>query len=152
MLERKSAGDFIANRRIDHIIELDEGHDRPCWIWVKNGRATPLRGRSGCWIPESVETMLLDGLMMIVAEGLEDQSLIAQLDDLRFGSNVDLSRSVSPAGFRDGLAGALQDFVVNVVLFQDSTIISQVAKLGAFGIDSTLSMVNSRDHQLITEV
>lgn len=71
MLERTEMTTLSSNRTIDYIVSLDEGHDRPVWQWVKN----PISGSKSAWVPEKPDFILIDGLLMIIADGLQEPSL-----------------------------------------------------------------------------
>ena len=62
MLEKDSSAEFIGGRNVTHIIQLDEGHNRPVWQWVKFGsKRLPKTGL----VPNSPQTILVDGLHML---------------------------------------------------------------------------------------
>ena len=109
LLAKTSKEAFIFNREIDHIISLDEGHDRPVWSWVKSGsKKVPKQGL----VPSSVDQMLNEGLLMLVDGAFETKN----------SSMADL-----PA--------LLEGYSVKVVLFDGSTLSSQVEVLSSLGIN-----------------
>lgn len=64
MLEKDSSADFISGRNFTHILQLDEGHDRPVWEWVKfDSKRLPKAGL----VPNSPQSILLDGLGLLSA-------------------------------------------------------------------------------------
>lgn len=64
MLEKDSLADFISGRNVTHILQLDEGHDRPVWEWVKfDSKRLPKAGL----VPNSPQSILLDGLRLLSA-------------------------------------------------------------------------------------
>lgn len=133
MLEKESMETLVPNRTIEYIISLDEGHDRPVWQWVKS----PSSGKKSAWVPEKPETILLDGLLMLISDGLQDFGLKAQIDPIRRGSNalVDLNVNRLEIDPREQLANALQGHRICVVAFPGSSLIGLSKRLSEAGLE-----------------
>jgi hypothetical protein len=135
ILERSNPASFISTNDIQFILGLNEGHDRPVWEWMLNGSNTNAK-RASTLVPEKVETVLLDGLLLLIADGLKDQSLLAKIDEFRRGpsSLIDLNHQIVPSELREGIAGALEGFVVNVVILNESILKTSADTLSKLGI------------------
>ena len=115
---------------LEGLIILDEGHSRPSWSFANMGRA------SRSWVPEAPETMLLDGLLMLVTDYLKVPSLVAQIDNqVRNSKNlVDLNRNPISSAVRSSIRPALADYTVLVVCLEGSFIPGLVGQLGDLGV------------------
>jgi hypothetical protein len=109
LLAKTAEGSFIFNREIDHIVALDEGHDRPVWSWIKSGSK---RVPKQTLVPSSVDQILNEGLLMLV--------------DGAFGTESSTLANVS---------ALLDGYIVNVVLFERSTLSTQLEALATLGIN-----------------
>jgi|GEM_PF-3877186 len=128
MLEKTTGNGWPGGRNISHIISFDEGHDRAYWRWVKHPKLSRFNA-SSVWIPEAPETALRDGLLMLIADGLEDESLRALIpyEPGSFG-RVDLDRQRTNTVIADAnLAAALSGCILHVISFPDSTLKGQSA-------------------------
>lgn len=136
MLEREDAKSLSPNRVIEHIISLDEGHDRPVWQWVKS----PAAGKKSAWVPENPETILLDGLLMLICDGLQNPFLKAQIDPLRGGSNSLVDLNVNRLEIDNGseLKNLLQGNRICVVAYPDSSLLGLSEKLSRAGVGHRL--------------
>ena len=126
MLEDKKSNGWGGGRNITHIISLHEGHDRAYWQWVKHPKLSQFKP-SSVWIPEAPETALRDGLLMLIADGLEDISLQALItyESGSFG-RVDLTRSNSfNEDVESNIVSSLQNYEIRLLAFSDSTILGQ---------------------------
>ena len=136
MLEEENVRSLLSNRTINYIISLDEGHDRPVWEWVK----TPVRGKKSAWVPEKPDTILLDGLLMMIADGLENPRLKPTIDTIRTGSNslVDLNANLVGAALRANSLDVLKDFKICVVALPGSSLLALSQHLDGLGLESRL--------------
>ncbi len=132
MLEKESTETLSSNRIVSYIISLDEGHDRPVWQWVK----TPVRAKKSAWVPEMPGTILLDGLLMIITDGLEDPNLKSQIDPIRRGSSalVDLNSNHLGADLRPFISEALSGYKVCVVALPGSSLLKLSDELQTIGL------------------
>ena len=139
-LESQAAG-MAGGRQVDHSIRLDEGFDRPYWEWVQN---KPVRAFLGSvWVPEKPETLLLDGLLMLAAEGLNQPEILAAADAIRRdkGSNttiVDIAQHPLDSALKQLLASALANYTVNIVCLPGSGVLRQIHELDSLGINYRL--------------
>ena len=129
--------DFIFKRDVQYILSLDEGHDVPYWAWVKMPKnMSEMPGR--VWVPEEPSTILTDGLLMAVAEGLGDESLMALVEgnskatwsNLRIEGGLDDARKL--------LGAALSGYSVNVLAFPGSSLHNLVSDAMLPGVNVTL--------------
>ncbi len=136
MLEKESMATLASNRSISYIISLDEGHDRPVWQWVE----TPVRGKKSAWVPEKPDTILLDGLLMLITDGLTNPNLKSQIDSIRRSSNslVDLNTNHLGINLRPAIGEALEGFKVCVVALPGSSLLSLTEDLSRLGLDYRL--------------
>ena len=129
MLEDKKSNGWGGGRNITHIISQDEGHDRAFWQWVKHPKLSRFKP-SSVWIPEAPATALRDGLLMLIADGLEDLSLQALIpyESGSFG-RVDLNRQPTTIRVPEvSISAALSDFIVHVVSFSDAALDNQTVE------------------------
>jgi hypothetical protein len=122
MLETKNDS-FLPGRQVDLVIRLDEGHDRPFWQWVTlDGRSAV--AQHSVWIPQKPETILQDALIMLIADGLQDESLLAIVDGLRNSTTgvVDLNFNPADRDLHAGVSDALAGHIVNLVLLPGSSL------------------------------
>jgi hypothetical protein len=128
MLEDKKYNGWAGGRNITHIISLDEGHDRAYWQWVKHPKLAKFKP-SSVWIPEAPETALRDGLLMLIADGLEDVSLQALIpyENGSFG-RVDLDRQPTISLPGVAISAALSDYIVHVISFPDASLRNQLVE------------------------
>jgi hypothetical protein len=123
MLEKTTGNGWPGGRNITHIISLDEGHDRAYWRWVKHPKLSRFNA-SSVWIPEAPETALRDGLLMLIADGLEDESLRALIPyEAGWFGRVDLDSSepVHEKVFAQ-IGHALENHRVHLMTFSDSCV------------------------------
>jgi hypothetical protein len=85
LAEKISPKGTSLDQNIHYILKLDEGHDRPVWIWVHNADQEVDAKRISPLVPEMPETILQDGLLLLIAEGLGDEGLRAALNSRRYG-------------------------------------------------------------------
>lgn len=108
LLEKDSSGDFIGGRNISHIIQLDEGHDRSVWEWIKAGDQKPMtKGH----VPSVTDRILLEGVEFLAT----------------FGQSSEI---VSDAA----LKAALDGYLLTVVFFADSSLAKQLSQLDSMGL------------------
>ena len=138
MFSKSNSESFIFNRNIEFILSLDEGHDRPCWEWVKNGRLRKFSSRA--WVPERPSTILRDGLLMALAEGLKNEDAISAIGSrgAKRTGVIDLNYlPASPTAYSD-LKSFFESYEIAVVAFPGSTLLNQVSKLIEAGLHITL--------------
>jgi hypothetical protein len=134
MISKSSSDSFIFNRNIDYILSLDEGHDRPCWEWVK--KVNSKRNSSKAWVPEMPTTILRDGLLMALTEGLMDKAAISAIESR--GSKrtdvVDLNHVPVPATTYEDFQSFFEGFEIAVIAFPGSTLLNQVSNFIEAGL------------------
>lgn len=109
LLEKDSSPDFIGGRDITHIVQLDEGHDRPVWQWVKlNSERLPRQAN----VPSGVDDILLEGIRFLAAKG----------KPIEFDHDTAIHR-------------VLQNQTLTVVVFEDSSLIAQLPMLVRLGLN-----------------
>lgn len=135
MLESNRARGFSSSQSINYIIRLDEGHSRPCWEWVKHPKNAHGR-RFSALVPQMPDTMLIDALSILAADGIEDPAALEALDRVRHcrHSLVDFNLGTVPEGIHETSARALRDFKINVVRLP-SSYITNADDLVALGLD-----------------
>lgn len=123
---------FVPSRTIDYIISLDEGHSRPVWQWVKS----PHSGKKSAWVPESPNTILADGLLMLISDGLRDVTLRAEIDAMRKSSSalVDLNAMKLKQQFRQSIRAQLAGYVVNIAAWPNSSLLNLKTELANLGV------------------
>lgn len=87
IVDKNDSRGTIPDQNIHYMLKLDEGHDRPVWVWVHNSDREVESKRLSPLVPEAPETMLEDGLLLLIAEGLRDEGLRAALNGRRNGPN-----------------------------------------------------------------
>lgn len=127
---------FMGTRSVSHIISLDEGHSRPVWEWVQNDNLGS-RSSKSAWVPAMPETILEDGLLMLIADGLGEPSLAATADGLRArdGSVVDLNLNPLDPAFRQRIGEALADYVVTILTLPGSHVPILLKDFGHLGVE-----------------
>lgn len=108
LLEKGSSREFIGGRNITHILQLDEGHDRPVWEWLKARDAQP--GTKG-HVPSTVERILVEGVEYLCGLGIS-----------------------KPTDSGAGIKNALEGYLLTVVIFSDSTLATQLSQLDSVGV------------------
>lgn len=93
MLEKDSSAEFIGGRNITHILQLDEGHDRPVWQWVKFGSK---RLPKTSLVPNSPQSILVDGLHMLAEHLGSDVRVESGLQGFRVSAIVFDDSSAKP--------------------------------------------------------
>jgi hypothetical protein len=127
---------FLGTRSVSHIIRLDEGHSRPVWEWVQNDNVSNRSSKSS-WVPAMPETILEDGLLMLIADGLGEPSLAATADGLRArdGSVVDLNVNPVDPTIRQNIGEALNGYVVTILNLPGSHIPKLLKDFGPLGVE-----------------
>ena len=119
IVDKKDSRGTMPEQHLHYILKLDEGHDRPVWVWVHNSDTDLEPKRLSPLVPEMPETMLEDGILLLLAEGLRDEGLRATLDSRRNGPNrlYDLHLPVGGdfAHLRSGISEALESLTVRLV-------------------------------------
>lgn len=93
MLEKDSSAEFIGGRNITHILQLDEGHDRPVWKWVKFGsKGLP----KTVLVPKSPQSILVDGLHMLAEHLGSDVRVESGLQGFRVSAIIFEDSSAKP--------------------------------------------------------
>jgi hypothetical protein len=136
ILENRNSGSFIPKNDVQFILGLNEGHDRPVWEWMLNCDTRSF-GRKSTLVPEAQETVILDGLVLLIADGLQDESLLAKINQFRRSpsSLIDLNSNKVPEDFRAGVASSLDGYMVNIVILPGSLLLKNVSDLANIGIE-----------------
>lgn len=136
ILENKNTDSFIPTNDVQFILGLNEGHDRPVWEWMLNGSKRAV-GRSSALVPEKPETVLVDGLMLLIADGLKDPSLTAKIDQYRSSATslIDLNLNTVLVDLRAGVASALEGYIVNIVILPGSHLRNNISEFSKLGIE-----------------
>ena len=136
ILEKTNPESFIPKNDVQFILGLNEGHDRPVWEWMLNG-ANSSTHKVSSLVPEKQETILLDGLLLLIADGLKDQSLLAMINQYRSGSSslIDLNLFDVTYELRSGLANALEGYIVNIVILPGSHLTNNISDFSRLGIE-----------------
>lgn len=138
MFSKTTPDSFIFNRNIEYILSLDEGHDRPCWEWVKKGRTTRFPSRA--WVPEMPSTILRDGLLMALAEGIKNEVALSAIESrgAKRTGVIDLNHlPASPAAYSD-LKSLSEGYEIAVVAFPGSSLLNQVELFAQQGLQISL--------------
>lgn len=138
MFSKTSPDSFIFNRNIEYILSLDEGHDRPCWEWVKKGRTTRFPSRA--WVPETPSTILRDGLLMALTEGFKNEAAIAAIKNRgtkRIGV-IDLNHLPASASVYEDFKYLFEGFEIAVMAFPGSSLLNQVEQFAQRGLRISL--------------
>lgn len=135
ILEKNNTESFIPTNDVQCILGLNEGHDRPVWQWMLNGSKRNV-GRDSALVPEKPDTILMDGLLLLIADGLQDPSLIAKIDQYRSSATslIDLNLNAVVGDLRSGVANALEGYIVNIVLLPGSHLSNNVLEFSKLGI------------------
>lgn len=116
----------LPDQTVDYILKLDEGHDRPVWVWVHNSETDVEPKRLSSLVPEMPETILEDGLLLLIAEGLRDEGLRAALNGRRSGPNrlydLNLPDGGDFANLRAGIPESITPIKVRLVRLPGCTI------------------------------
>ncbi len=119
LVEKNNSRGTIPDQNIHYILQLDEGHDRPVWTWVKNLDQDRDPKTISPLVPEMPETMLQDGLLLMIAEGVMDEGLRATLNNRRTGQarlyDLNLPAEGDFESLRDGIPEALESLTVRLV-------------------------------------
>ncbi|MFM2031002.1 MAG: hypothetical protein RI927_622, partial [Actinomycetota bacterium] len=129
---------FIFNRNIEYILSLDEGHDRPCWEWVKKGRTTRFPSRA--WVPEMPSTILRDGLLMALTEGIKNEAAISAIKNRgakRIGV-IDLNHLPASETGYGYLKSFFEGYEIAVVAFPGSSLLNQVEHFAQHDLEISL--------------
>lgn len=134
MFSKSSSDSFILNRNIEYIVSLDEGHDRPCWEWVKKGNSK--RYPSKAWVPEMPTTVLRDGLLMALTEGFMNKSAISAIESrgAKRSDVIDLNHIPVPPTTYEDLPSFFEGFEIAVIAFPGSTLLNQVPNFVEAGL------------------
>lgn len=134
MISKSSSDSFIFNRNIKYILSLDEGHDRPCWEWVKNGN--PKRYSSKAWVPEMPTTIMRDGLLMALTEGIMNKAAISAVESrgAKRIDVIDLNHVPVPATTYEDYQSFFEGFEIAVIAFPGSTLLNQVSNFIEAGL------------------
>ena len=136
ILEKTNPESFIPKNDVQFILSLNEGHDRPIWEWMLNG-ANRDATKGSSLVPEKPETILLDGVLLLIADGLKDPSLLAMINQYRSGSSslIDLNLFEVSVELRAGLASALEGYIVNIVILPGSHLANNISDFSKLGIE-----------------
>jgi hypothetical protein len=136
-IDSNDPSDLIPGMDIRYMLKLDEGHDRPVWVWVQNSDQDVDPKNISPLVPEMPETILEDGLLLLIAEGLKDEGLRASLNNRRSGKNrlydLNLPTDGDFGSIRAGIPEALEAVSVKLVRFKDCTIKPEQAE--AMGLE-----------------
>jgi hypothetical protein len=119
MVDKNDSRGTLPEQHLHYILKLDEGHDRPVWVWVHNSDRDIDPKRLSPLVPESPETMLEDGILLLLAEGLRDEGLRATLDSRRNAPNRLYDLHIPEGGdfehLRASIPEALESLTVRLV-------------------------------------
>jgi hypothetical protein len=119
LVDKNNSRGTIPDQSIHYILQLDEGHDRPVWTWVKNLDQDRNPKTISPLVPEMPETILQDGLLLMITEGIMDEGLRATLNNRRTGQarlyDLNLPDEGDFESLRDGLPEALEALTVRLV-------------------------------------
>ena len=119
VVDKNDSRGTLPSQNLHYILKLDEGHDRPVWIWVHNSDRDGEARRLSSLVPEAPETVLEDGLLLLIAEGLEEEGLRAALNGRRNGPNrlydLNLPNGGDFANLRDGISESIAPLTVRLV-------------------------------------
>lgn len=119
MVDKNDSRGTLPEQHINYMLKLDEGHDRPVWVWVHNSDEDREASRLSPLVPEMPETMLEDGILLLLAEGLQDEGLRASLDNRRNGRNRLYDLHLPSGGdfknLRAGIPEAMESLTVRLV-------------------------------------
>jgi hypothetical protein len=119
LVDKNNSRGTIPDQNIHYILQLDEGHDRPVWTWVKNLDQDRDPKTISPLVPEMPETMLQDGLLLMIAEGIMDEGLKATLNNRRTGQarlyDLNLPAEGDFESLREGIPEALEALTVRLV-------------------------------------
>ena len=135
-LVKNDSSSMGATLNLDGLVVLDEGFSRPHWAFAN------ISHEAFRLIPESPDTILLDGLLLIASEFLDHQEIQKSLRSAGAGSSrvIDLnSRSLDDA-VRAKLAAALKGFTVLVICLAGSSVARQIAEAEKLGISFRVVM------------
>lgn len=132
IVDKNDSRGTLPDRNLHYILKLDEGHDRPVWIWVHNSDRDSEARKLSPLVPEAPETMLEDGLLLLIAEGLEDEGLRAALNVRRNGPtrlyDLNLPNGGDFASLRAGIAESIAPLTVRLVRFPGCSIDARAAE------------------------
>ncbi len=132
IVDKNDSRGTIPDQNLHYILKLDEGHDRPVWIWVHNSDRDGEPGKLSPLVPEAPETMLEDGLLLLIAEGLEDEGLRAALNGRRNGPNrlydLNLPNGGDFASLRAGISESITPLTVRLVRLPGCSIKAEEAE------------------------
>jgi hypothetical protein len=119
LVDKNNSRGTIPDQNIQYILQLDEGHDRPVWTWVKNLDQDRDPKTISPLVPEMPETILQDGLLLMIAEGIMDEGLRATLNNRRTGQarlyDLNLPAEGDFESLREGIPEALEALTVRLV-------------------------------------
>ena len=140
LVEKNNSRGTIPDQNIHYILQLDEGHDRPVWTWVKNLDEDRNPKTISPLVPEMPETMLQDGLLLMIAEGIMDEGLRATLNNRRTGQarlyDLNLPADGDFESLRDGIPEALEALTVRLVRLPGCSIKPEGARVFSIEIAS----------------
>jgi hypothetical protein len=119
IVDKNDSRGTLPDKNLHYMLKLDEGHDRPVWIWVHNSDREVEPKRLSPLVPEAPETILEDGLLLLIAEGLRDEGLRAALNGRRNGPNRLYDLNLPNEGdfglLRDGIPESIETLKVRLV-------------------------------------
>jgi len=131
LAEKVSPVGTFLDHNIHFILKLDEGHDRPVWVWVYNADQEVEAKRISPLVPEMPESILQDGLLLLIAEGLMDEGLRASLNARRTGPSrlydLNLPQEGDFETLRAGIPEALETVKLRLVRLPGCSITSEQA-------------------------
>ena len=137
IVDKNDSRGTIPDQNIHYMLKLDEGHDRPVWVWVHNSDGEVEPKRLSPLVPEAPETMLEDGLLLLIAEGMRDEGLRAALNDRRNGPNrlydLNLPNEGDFGKLRAGIPESIAPLTVRLVRLPGCSIKAEEAE--ALSID-----------------
>jgi hypothetical protein len=140
LAEKKESRGTLPDQNIHFILKLDEGHDRPVWIWVYNSDSEVEAKRISPLVPQMPETILQDGLLLLIAEGLRDEGLRAALNSRRNGPSrlydLNLPDEGDYGALRNGIREALASLNLRLVRLPGCSITAEQATANSLEVVS----------------
>lgn len=119
LVDKKNSRGTMPDQNIHYILQLDEGHSRPVWTWLKNVDQDRNPKTISPLVPEMPDTILQDGLLLMLAEGIMDEGLRATLNSRRTGQarlyDLNLPADGDFESLRANISQAIDSLTVRLV-------------------------------------
>ncbi len=139
MLAKKPEPGATFSREINHIVALDEGHSRPVWQWAQ-AKQTKFKALNRV-VPNRPASILLDGVLMLIAGGLGSGSLASAFDlrdEVSERALIDLENTPLATSVYDSISEELRNHNLYVVVFEGSAVIGLIEGLREKGVTVTV--------------